>query len=291
METAQAASRDELRRALDDRQFSLAFQPEYDLSTSTIVAAEALARWTHPDRGEVLPEGFIDATVRYGLIDELTSWVIDAALAQLGAWAAAVDSLRVTMRINLTLAHLARPRFVTEFADALSTHGVAPAQVCLEITETAPLLDPSGTAAVVRQLQSLGVSVAIDDLASGYSTLGSLRWLPVDVVKVDRTLIAGIDADIRAAIILSAIVTVARELDIALVAEGVENDREAAVLLSLGCNHAQGNYLGRPMPGPELLDLLLVQCGASSPPAPAPRPAPTVAPAPAVRRRPLPRPR
>lgn len=256
MRTVGPGLREELRRGLAAEQFSVVFQPEYDLSSSRIVAAEALARWNHPQRGEVLPDDFIGAAVQHGLIDELSAWVIDTALAAVAVWTAELGALDVTLRVNLSLAQLARPTFVEEFTAALARHHVSPTHVCVEITETAPLVDVVGTAAVVRQLRSLGVSVAIDDLASGFSTLGSLRWLPVDVVKIDRSLITGIDTDVRAVIILSAMITAARELDVSLVAEGVENDREAAVLLSLGCTHAQGNHLGAPMSGAKLLERL-----------------------------------
>lgn len=272
----------DLRRALDSHQFRLAFQPEFDLESSTVAAMEALARWSHPERGEIEPEQFIPAAAEHGLLEELTAWVLDTALTRAAEWAEALGSLQPVMRINFAIAQLLQRGFVTEFSCALERHGVAPGRVCVEITESTPLSDPLATASVVRELRALGTSVAIDDLASGYSALGSLRWLPVDVVKVDRTLVTGIDTDVRAVIILSAVVTAARELGLTLVAEGVENEREASVLLSLGCTHLQGNHLGPPMSGAELIEFLRTRSGLAAVGGAGDAP---------VRRRPSPRPR
>jgi EAL domain-containing protein (putative c-di-GMP-specific phosphodiesterase class I) len=242
-----AVARDELR---------LVFQPEFDLRSGAVTAIEALVRWLHPSLGELEPDSFISLAERSGLIREVGAWVIDNALEAFASWSANGLSGGIVLRINVSPVQLADTAFADQLAAALTEHGVAGESVCVELTEHEPLRDPEAVAESLRRLKALGVISAIDDLATGYSTLSNLRLLPFDVIKIDRTLVSGIDHDVRAQLIVSAIIGLAGSFEVGVVAEGVENDAELAMLLRLGCDRAQGHHLGKPMAAEAIRQLL-----------------------------------
>jgi EAL domain-containing protein (putative c-di-GMP-specific phosphodiesterase class I) len=246
----------ELRAAVRARGLHLVYQPEFDLPTGRVVAVEALARWHHPRLGELGPEWFIPLAERTDLIADIGTWAIDTALAQLASWRAARPGLDLTVRVNVSPLQITGHDIAATVADALDRHGVPAAQVCVELTENAPLGDVDEVARALRRLAALGVSSAIDDFATGYSALSHLRTLPVDFVKIDRSLVAGIDADPRAQAIVTAVIGLAINFELGVIAEGVETEPEAATLLRLGCTRAQGHLFARAM-GPEaVLDRL-----------------------------------
>jgi EAL domain-containing protein (putative c-di-GMP-specific phosphodiesterase class I) len=235
---------------------SLAFQPEVDLQTREVLAVEALLRWHHPEHGQVAPDEFIALAERSDLISTLGAWVVDDSIRALARWRRAVPDLDVVLRVNVSPLQLKSSGLVELFDETLRANSVPGRLVCVELTENAPLTDPEQVASTLRRLKDLGITSAIDDLATGYSTLSQLRWLPVDAIKLDRSLVTGIDTDARAEAIVTALIGLAISFGLDVVAEGVETEAEAQTLLRLGCFRAQGHHLGRPAPEPEVLALL-----------------------------------
>jgi EAL domain-containing protein (putative c-di-GMP-specific phosphodiesterase class I) len=245
----------ELQRAVRDGELRLVYQPEVRLRTGAVVAVEALLRWQHPSRGLLEPSGFIALAEQSAAINEVGAWVIDEAIRELATWLTALPNLAVTMRVNVSPLQLAQDGIASVFAAALERHGVPGEQVCAEITERVPR-DLARLATALPRLRALGIRSAIDDFGIGFSGLSQLRALAVDVIKIDRSLVAGIAADERGQTILRAVVDLAGELGIVVTAEGVESDEDARALDELGCEYAQGNLLSAPVPGAEILSLL-----------------------------------
>jgi EAL domain-containing protein (putative c-di-GMP-specific phosphodiesterase class I) len=245
-----------IRAAPGKGELFLVYQPEIDLGTNEVVAVEALVRWHHPQHGELGPESFIALAEQSDLIKILGAWVIGESLREFASWLEELPDIDVSLRVNVSPVQLVGDGLATLFAAALAENGLRGEQVCVEITENALPEDAGELPGVLTALKSLGISCAIDDLATGYSTLSRLRSLPVDIVKIDRSLVCGIDDDWRAQAIVSAVIRLARDLGIGLVAEGVENAAEAAALVQLGCTRAQGHYFARPTNAAEVLTLL-----------------------------------
>lgn len=247
--------------ALGRGELELVYQPEYDLLTREVVAVEALLRWRHPEHGELGPDSFIAQAERSGLITVIGAWVIDRSVRALASWNAALPERRIMLRVNVSPVQLEGDELVTLFEAALDGHDVSGDQLCIELTENAPLRNTAEVADTLRRLKKLGISSAIDDLASGYNTLSQLRVLPVDVIKLDRSLVAGLDRDARAQAIVTALLGLALNFGLEVVAEGVEREAEARTLLELGCTRAQGHHLGRPVPAERVVELLNGQNG------------------------------
>jgi EAL domain-containing protein (putative c-di-GMP-specific phosphodiesterase class I) len=245
----------ELDRAVRGGELRLVYQPEVHLRTGTVVAVEALLRWQHPLRGLLEPSGFIALAEQSSAINDVGAWVIDEAMRELAAWLSALPNLAVTLRVNVSPLQLAQDGIASVFAAALERHGVPGERVCAEITERVPR-DLARLAAALPRLRALGIRSAIDDFGIGFSGLSQLRALAVDVIKIDRSLVAGIAADERGQTILRAVVDLAGELGIVVTAEGVESDEDARALDELGCEYAQGNLLSAPVPSAEILSLL-----------------------------------
>lgn len=246
-----------MRSAAANGELYLDYQPEVDLITNQVVAVEALVRWNHPQFGEMGPDSFIALAERTGLIKIIGGWVIGESLRDLASWRSGLPGLDVSLRVNVSPVQIATGDLPGMFATALAESGVAGNQVCVEITENiVPGGDLTRLVGTLHALKELGITSAIDDLANGYSSLSRLRALPVDLIKIDRSLVTGVDADTRGQAIVRALITMAHDLGVDVVAEGVENAAEAAELVRLGCAHAQGHYLGRPMNAFDMLDLL-----------------------------------
>jgi EAL domain-containing protein (putative c-di-GMP-specific phosphodiesterase class I) len=248
-----------LRAAAGNDELTLAYQPEVDLVTRRVLAVEALVRWQHPRFGELGPEWFISLAERSDVIKIVGGWVIDESIRTLASWNAELPGLDVMLRVNVSPVQIAGEDIASPIAAALAKYHVAGSQVCIELTENAPLTDPGEVADSLRRLQELGVTSAIDDLATGFSSLSHLRILPVDMIKLDRSLVSGIDTDRRAQAIVTALVGLGLNFGLGVIAEGVENDREAATLLELGCTRAQGHHLGMPASAAAILEILREQ--------------------------------
>jgi EAL domain-containing protein (putative c-di-GMP-specific phosphodiesterase class I) len=246
----------DLRAAVGKGELTLAYQPEIDLPSGDVVAVEALVRWQHPRLGELGPEWFISLAERSDLIGLVGAWVIDTSFAALAEWNQLFPGLELALRVNVSPVQMAGEDMAATVAAALARHGLPGSRICVELTENAPLGDVAQVAQALRRLKELGVTSAIDDLATGYSALSHLRTLPVDFVKIDRSLVTGIDTDRRAQLLVTAVIGLAINFGLGVIAEGVETEGEAATLLGLGCTRVQGHLFGRPMSAAAVVALL-----------------------------------
>jgi diguanylate cyclase (GGDEF)-like protein/PAS domain S-box-containing protein len=241
----------ELRRAITDARLEVHYQPEFVLDTSEVVGAEALVRWHHPQRGLLAAAEFIEIAEETGVILEIGSWVLGEACHQLGSWLRTHPERELVMRVNLSARQVAQPDLVPVVVEAVERSSIPPSALCLEITETTLMADAEVSLAVLEKLRGLGVTLAIDDFGTGYSSLSYLKRFPVSVVKIDRSFVGGVGSDQDDTAIVSAIVGMAHSLGLGVTAEGVETQVQVDELLRLGCTHAQGFLLGRPVPAGE----------------------------------------
>jgi diguanylate cyclase len=248
----------DLELALARGELQLAYQPWMNMTTGSYAYVEALARWHHPELGLIGPDQFIPLAERTGLIGTLGAWVIDAACRQLRAWRdAGGEAGRLRMAVNLSPHQLSDPGLPATVGAALATNRLEPNCLCLEITESAVTEDEARGLANLTALRRLGVSIAIDDFGTGHSSLARLRQLPVDVLKVPRELLLGVDDDPRCAAILTAVAELARAVELQVVAEGVETLWQAIAVRALGIDHAQGYYFARPCDGTDIPAVVL----------------------------------
>ena len=236
----------QLREAIDDGQLLLHYQPKIDVTSRVVDGVEALVRWQHPTEGWVQPAQFIPLAEESGLIGPLTQWVVRTALDQGRRWRR--EGLPLQTAVNVTARNLQDPHFVDMIAAALEDHGAEPADLCLEITERSVMTDPPSAAETCRRLSALGVRLSLDDFGTGHSALAYLVRLPIDEIKIDRTFVEAIRAQREARAIVHAIVALASDLDKDVIAEGVEDDATARLLVSLGCSRMQGYLYSRPVP-------------------------------------------
>ncbi len=237
----------ELRRALREEQFAVYYQPMVRLDGRRAVAFEALVRWNHPDRGLLPPSEFIAVAEANGLVVKLGAWVITQVCRQIAIWKAlsVVDGDPV-VSINLSARQLLHTGLVDEVAASIDEAGIAPGDLCLEITESVLLEDTVSVIERLEGLRELGIELTVDDFGTGYSSLGYLKRLPVSSVKVDRSFVNGLGRDADDSAIVAAVVSMAHALGLQVVAEGVETAEQIVELKALGCDLAQGNYFAKP---------------------------------------------
>ena len=253
----------DLRRALDQQELTLQYQPIVALNDNRIVGVEALVRWRHPTRGLLAPNVFIPIAEETGLICELGRQVLVEACLQAKRW----QRLRpqdppLSVSVNLSPRQLQSDELLGHIVEALAVSGLAPSCLTLEITEGAMMQDSEAAITRLIGLKELGVQVALDDFGTGYSSLGYLQRLPIDVLKIDRAFIGTLESDDKKSSLAQAIVSLAQTMDLVAVAEGVETSSQAEMLGRFGCDLAQGFYLARPM-DPEAVDGVL--CAGLSP--------------------------
>jgi diguanylate cyclase (GGDEF)-like protein len=234
----------ELPRAVEGREFTVGFQPIVDLATGQVVAAEALTRWRHPDLGHLPPAAFLGLVERSGLLAPFTEAVLARALEAAAGWHAAGFPIQVA--VNVSPRSLADPRLPTAVLDALRLAGVQPQHLVLELTETTAIGHLETVGRCVRALREVGVSVAFDDFGTGHSTMAAVFQIPVDQLKIDRTFVAGLESSGQARAVICSIIELARRLDLAVVAEGVERVAQRSALWELGCTAGQGSLFGWP---------------------------------------------
>jgi diguanylate cyclase (GGDEF)-like protein/PAS domain S-box-containing protein len=245
----------ELRRALDRHELVLYYQPKAGLADGEVHAVEALLRWNHRTRGLVGPDDFIPIAQQTGLIKPLTLYVIDAALRQCRSWQD--DGLGLAIAVNLSARNLVDADFPARVARLLQRWNVEPSLLEFEITESAMLADPMRTKLILEHLSIMGIRLSIDDFGTGYSSLAYLKRLPVSEIKVDRSFVMSMEENEDDATIVRSTIDLGRNLGLDVVAEGVESERVWDRLRALGCTTAQGYYLSRPLPAPELRTWLL----------------------------------
>jgi diguanylate cyclase (GGDEF)-like protein len=239
-----------LRRALERDELTLHYQPKAHLDSGEVLGVEALARWQHPDHGLLGPGEFIPLAERTGLIHPLTRWVLDAALRQAAEWHRAGHHLSVA--VNVSTRSLLDAGFPEQVAGRLAHWEVPAGWLVLEVTESAVMADPALALDVLGRLHALGVGLAVDDFGTGYSSMSYLKALPVDELKVDRSFIGQMATSNSDAVIVRSTIDLGHNLGLRVVAEGVENQDAWEELKELGCDTAQGFFLGRPMPAEDL---------------------------------------
>jgi diguanylate cyclase (GGDEF)-like protein len=253
-DAARLALAGELRRAIENEDLVLHYQPQAELDTGCIVGVEALVRWVHAERGFIPPNDFIPIAERTGLIKPLSRYVLRTAVRQCGAWREAGLDLHVAVNLTIPdLLDLELPDFVESL---LSESAVRPDQLELEITESTILADPFRVRQVLGRLDQMGLRLAIDDFGTGYSSLAYLRSLPVRTIKIDRSFVMEMSESASDATIVRSTIELGRNLGLDVVAEGVETEEAWRTLRSQGCTLAQGYLISKPVPADELAHLL-----------------------------------
>jgi EAL domain-containing protein (putative c-di-GMP-specific phosphodiesterase class I) len=253
----------ELQEAIDTGQLVLHYQPVVRLPSGEPDGVEALVRWQHPEHGLIPPAEFIPIAEQHGLIAPLTRWVLGTAARQNAAWARA--GLTLVTGVNISACHLTTGTLVDDVAAALADSGTPPERLALELTETSVALDPARASAQFAALRVSGVEVSLDDFGSGYSSLSLLVSIPAGVLKIDRSLIEGLDDGTgHAAAAVAAVISLGRACGMRTLAEGVETQRQLDVAAELGCTFAQGFHLARPMPADEVPGWIAARTSARS---------------------------
>ena len=250
----------ELRDALRQDELAVHYQPVVEVPTGRVLGVEALARWTHATRGDVSAVDFIAVAESTGLATELDCWVLQRALRDM-------SSLLVSgavppgafVAVNLSARDLCDSRLDRDLPVWTARAGLAPAQVVLELTETAVMRDAERAVGLLRRLRARGFGVAVDDFGTGYSSLAYLRDLPITALKIDRSFVADITTDPTARAIVASIVGLGRAVGVIVIAEGVETAEQAAVLTRLGCSQGQGWLWGAAVPPPTILSAFEAQ--------------------------------
>ncbi|AKN17750.1 hypothetical protein MHAE_07689 [Mycobacterium haemophilum DSM 44634] len=239
-----------------DTDLVLHYLPEVDMRTGKVLGAEALVRWQHPTRGLLFPDSFIPVAESINLAGKLGRMVMRLACAEFSRWRSAGVGLDALLRVNVSPVQLVAEGFVDIVACTLDEFGLDSSTVCLEITESAVVQDIEPTRKTLAGLKEVGVHLAIDDFGTGYSVLTHLKSLPVDTIKIDRGFVTEIGCNASDLAIVRAIMALAKEFELEVVAEGVETTTAAQVLLKLGCHRAQGFLFSRPVNGATMESLL-----------------------------------
>jgi diguanylate cyclase (GGDEF)-like protein/PAS domain S-box-containing protein len=241
-----------LRRAIERQEIYLHYQPQVDIGSGRLIGVEALVRWHNPELGQVSPVRFIPMAEDTGFINQIGEWVLFEACRQMGRWDEA--GLAVPkVAVNLSVRQVERGAMAPLVSRALAATGLAPRRLQLEVTESV-IMNTGDALAFVHELHAIGVGLAIDDFGTGYSSLAYLKQLPVQVLKIDRSFIKDIAADANDEAIAIAIIQLGKSMNLSVIAEGVENEEQAAFLLRHGCALAQGYLYGRPLAPEQLLE-------------------------------------
>ena len=241
----------DLRRALEQQELRVYYQPVHDLHTSRLIGVEALVRWEHPLRGLLSPGEFIPIAERTGLIAEIDAWVLEQACWQMVQWQAAGLKLSF-VAVNISSRLFARPELYTLVSTVLADTGLDPSLLELEVTESAVMDNSQVALEQMHRLRALGLRLAIDDFGTGFSSLLRLKRLPVQKLKIDQGFVAGLPGDNDDVAIVRAVIALGQSMGLQVHAEGIEQVEQARFLLDLNCNLGQGYWFGRPMPAKEL---------------------------------------
>jgi len=233
----------DLRRAVEQGEMRLVFQPQTLVATGKVIGFEALLRWQHPERGAVSPAEFIPVAEETGAILQIGAWVLREACREAASW-----TNPLTIAVNVSAVQIHAPHFVQGVRDVLDETGLGAERLEIEITETALIRDPARAAATLDQLKAIGVQLAMDDFGTGYSSLSNLRSYPFDKIKIDGSFVRSVDTNRQTAAIVRAMLDLGRGLDLPVLAEGVETEAELRFLAGEDCHAAQGYLIGRPAP-------------------------------------------
>jgi diguanylate cyclase len=243
----------ELRKAIDHHHLTLHYQPKVDIRSGRMHSVEALVRWMHPEKGMVSPAQFIPLAEQTGLIRPMTYAILEIAAQQQSAWMA--KGLQTTIAVNITARTLVDPQFAPRLADTLARHRVPAELIAIEITESSMVDDPEGARRMLLQLQGSGHPIYIDDFGTGYSSLSHLVNLPVKALKIDRSFVSEMSKNRDAYLVVSSVISMAQNLGLYVVAEGVETAQDVALLRELGCDQGQGYLFCKPAPAAVLEEL------------------------------------
>lgn len=251
-------TKSKLKRAFERNELLVHYQPKYDLATGEVAGAEALVRWELPERGLILPSDFIPLAEETNLIIEIGEWVLGKVCEDFCSWQRSMASPgRVS--VNLSLKQLRQRNFTNRISSILRSHGVSPTSLELEITETTLMENPERTVKLLDQLYALGLHLAIDDFGTGYSSLSALQQFPISSLKIDKSFVKHVATNPDDATLVATIVQLGRNMNMDIVAEGVEEIEQLAFLQTLDCTYAQGLLFGNPMSADNYLELLLAQ--------------------------------
>jgi diguanylate cyclase (GGDEF)-like protein/PAS domain S-box-containing protein len=253
---AQMRKEQDLKTALENKEFEVWYQPIYRLASGEIEGFEALLRWRRPDGEFIPPQEFLSTAEETGLIVPIGLFVLEQACQQLSRWAAALPDAKPSIDVNLSSRQFRDPNLIARLAELLAKWKVAPGQLRLEVSETAVNQDPEGALAVFQGLADLKVSAALDNFGAGLASMNHFIRLPIDLVKVDRRLIAYLPIPGKQAAILQTIFDLGRMLDVRMLAEGIERKDQLDALLKFGCDLGQGHFLSSPVPQEKAQELL-----------------------------------
>ena len=236
-----------LRHAIDNEEFVTFYQPVVDLSSGDIVGFEALVRWQHPELGLLAPIEFLDLAESTGLIVEISESVMRTACRQTWQWQKqGRKNLRIA--VNISARHFRQKDFVGRIVQIVAASQLDPRSLELELTESSIMENPEAAAELLSEIRALGIAIAIDDFGTGYSSMSYLKLFSVNTLKVDRSFVSGVATDPHNAAMVRAMVTLAHELNLRVVAEGIESEPELLFLQQLTCDEGQGYFFSRPQP-------------------------------------------
>jgi len=244
-----------LKRALDNGEFELEYQPQMDVRENALIGAEALVRWNNPERGRIPPDQFIPVAEETGLIEPLGDWILCQAVAQARSWNACRRT-PFTIAVNVSPRQLRNPGFCDRTLEILEDAGLDPHLLELEVTEGAVMADPEGVRQILDRLRATGIRIAVDDFGTGYSSLGYLSRLPLDRLKIDRSFIQNVTSLPHDAVLTRTIISMADAMGMEVIAEGVETEAQLGYLRRNGCTRIQGFLIGRPQSAEALRSLL-----------------------------------
>jgi diguanylate cyclase (GGDEF)-like protein len=245
----------------DSRQFFITYQPQVELDSGRVVGLEALIRWQHPAYGLLMPDRFIGVAELSGLSERLTRWVVNEVCAQIAAWRRASPGFAVPVAVNVAGREMGSVSLPALVRSALERHGLAPADLILEITERTLVREGEVNNDVLGELESLGVGLVLDDFGTGYSMLGYLKRMPIQALKIDQSFVEGLPQDADSCAIVGAMVAVASHFRLKVVAEGIETEAQANYLRSIGCRYGQGFHYARPLPAGAALEFMSAAAG------------------------------
>ncbi len=250
----------ELRKAIEDEQFLLYYQPKVDLESLRIIGAEALLRWNHPERGWIPPTDFITIAEESGLILPIGKWVLHAACEQLSRWRQPLlEQLRLS--VNVSSQQVYSDDLIATVTEAVAESGISPSRLELEITEGMLMRDVEATIDTLTTLKEFGIGLSVDDFGTGYSSLSYLKRFPIDILKIDRSFVTDLHCDADDAAICAAILAMARKLGLKVVAEGVEIEEQLKFLREHGCDQVQGYLFGKPLAPDDFAAFVMDQAG------------------------------